>query len=310
LIEETLKSLHRDRLFPIAALETQNQDFYRRVGFEGCSEISAWEASLEDFAIRPSIGLPRIISRSEMMAKIDSFQRAYDRSISNRQGVFLRDLRRWEAIFSFRSNFVTAICENGSEIMGYLILTPPDETGSIEILEAVAENQMVMGFLFQMIENYPGALSARGRINRTGLKDFRIDRMVSAQWDEIPGFMCALADPLEALSVIARGTQASGAISDLKQGLVVRLREGSNDICIKIKHCCHGAHVAQIDGDGGDGDWFETDRHGLIQLVMGCKSPQELAQAGKLKASDSHSLEAASRLFPKIDPFLAPLDSF
>lgn len=294
LLAATVKALYAEMGFPVALLHPVSAPFYRQFGWETASRHVRWLSA-------PS-SLPRYADSDCVRPVQDSDWSAiaalYSAETSGGTGSFARDPRRWQLVRLPVPNRETFVYEQGGRVMGYGVFERYDVLHLLELAGQTAEARRgLVGFLARqpdaLIEwSASPALLDRFGLSRAGLP---LDH----------GVMLRITD-LEAALSLLHSAHFAPVLGETGASLTIH----ASDDCPRNTRPLRLTSDGIVPANDMTGPWLRADIRVLARLYFGDLLPSEAAAEDMLSVDCPQTLLLADHLFPRRNPYVAPLDQF
>ena len=291
LLAATVPALSSELGFSLALLHPVSASFYRRFGWEFASRSVRWLAAPSSLPSSSEAGGVRSVQDCDWLA----IARLYDAETCAGTGSFARDPRRWQLTRLPVPGRETFVYECGGEIAGYCVLERSDV---LLLLEAVGQTADARRGLVGFLARQPDALlewaASPALLNKFGLP-----------WAGLP------LDP----GVMLRIVSLEAALTALHPALyapVLTQHGAALTIHASDDLCPANTRPLRLTPDGVScsadtpAPWLRADIRTLARLYMGDLLPSE----APISVDSPQTLRLADRLFPKREPYVAPLDQF
>jgi predicted acetyltransferase len=233
-------------------------------------------------------------------------------------GAFLRDVRRWQAVEMLTMGRTLAIWQGERGIEAYVAfhVDTRDQKPVIEVHEIVSVSDIGRKAIVGFLAAQEFAQRIAGETNQSSFLELGLDQVPGISVARLPGVMLRIADLEAVLAAIAETGALTGALSQSRSGLTIRVDAGDGP------HFEHPVRMFAIQKEAGptcvamgpadeiDGDWLGGEIGALTQMVCGHASASALHSAGRLRASSYEAVRLAEALFPLTDPYLPLPDLF
>lgn len=294
LLTATVPALYAELGFPVALLHPVSAPFYRRFGWEYSSRQVRWLSAPSSLPPYAEAACVRLASDADWPA-IAALHEAETRGGT---GSFARDSRRWLLIRLPVPGRETVVYEQQGEITGYSISERHDVLHLLEIAGVTEEARRgLVGFFARQPDallewSTSPALLARFGLSCAGLP---LD----------PGVMLRLVD-LEAALTLLHPAHFAPILAEHGASLTLRAED---DLCPQNTRSLRLSADGVFPVSSTNGSWLRADIRVLARLYFGDLLPSEVA-ATALSVDSPQTLLLADRLFPRREPYVAPLDQF
>lgn len=291
LLAATIPALSSELGFPLALLHPVSAPFYHRFGWEYTSRFVRWLAAPSSLPSSPEAGCVRPVQPSDWPA----IARLHDAETRTGTGSFARDFRRWQLIRLPVPDRETFVYERHGEVTGYGVFERSD---ILHLLEMVGQTADARSGLLSFLARQPDALlewqTSPALLDQFGLS-----------WAGLslgPGVMLRIVNLEAALTALHPALYAP-VLTELAAALTI---QATDDLCpantCPLRLTSDGIYPAR----DSSGPWLRADIRTLAQLYLGDLLPSE----APISADSPQTLRLADRLFPRRDPYVAPLDQF
>ena len=295
LLSATLPALRTEIGSPLALLHPISAPFYQRLGWEYVSRQVLWlsaPASLPQYAessqIRPATerDWPAIHSLHDMLTRSGT-------------GSFQRDSRRRRLLEATASGREALVFEEAGEITGYVVWERHDV---LHLLEMLGRTDTARRGLVGFVACQPDAL-VEWAASPALLEGFGLP---AAGLPLAPGVMLRLVDLEAALSAVHPAHYAP-ILAEYSAALTLHARD---------TRCPWNTRPLRLTPDGvcpttpTDGPWLRAGIRILARLYFGDLLPSQAAAENLLGVDSPQTLALADHLFPRREPYVAPLDQF
>ena len=296
LLAATVPALCTEFGFPISLLHPVSAAFYQRFGWEHASRHIRWLSALSSLpqhaeanGVRPAAAedWPAIYRLHEQLTRTDT-------------GAFQRDRPRWQLIQMTVPGRETFVYDCQGEIRGYAVWERHDV---LHLLEMLGRTDDARRGLTGHLARQPDALvewdASSALLHQFGLS--------SAGLTPEPGVMLRIIDLEAALSALHLPHYAP-VLAELGAALTIQaddpLLQSQNTRPLRL------TPEGIFPGTPTDDSWLHADIRILARLYLGDLMPSEAADANALSTDSPQTLALADRLFPRREPYVAPLDQF
>ena len=292
LLAATVPALSAELGFPLALLHPVSAPFYRRFGWEYASRSVRWLAAPASLPNAPDTDYVRPVQDADWPA----IARLHNAETRTDTGSFARDPRRWQIVRLPVPGRETFVSESNGALTGYGILERSDVLHLLEIVGQTEDAQRgLVGFLARQPDALIEWAASPALLDKFGLS-----------WAGLPldpGVMLRLVNLDAALTALHPALYAPVL---MERGATLTIH-GDDDLCpantrpllLTPDGVCSAGGVAS-------GPWLRADIRTLAQLYTGDLLPSE----APVSVDSPQTLRLADRLFPKRDPYVAPLDQF
>ena len=295
LLAATVPALYSEMAFPVALLHPVSAPFYRRFGWELASRSVRWLAAPASLPPHAEAACVRPAQDRDWPA----IAALFDAETGGGTGSFARDTRRWQIVRLPVPNRDTFVYEQSGRVTGYGITERHDVLHLLEIVGGTADARRgLLGFLACRPDALLEWSASPALLERFGLS--------WAGLSADPGVMLRLVDLEAALSVLHPGHFAP-VLGE--QGAALTLF-ADDDLCPRNTRPLRLTSAGVSPAAGTSGPWLRADIRVLARLYLGDLLPSEAADAEALFVDDPQTLLLADRLFPRREPYVAPLDQF
>ena len=308
LIGETLRSIAREFHCPIAALECDRPDYYRRFGFERCSTVYEWDAPPS--ALPGHEGTAHVAQLTPDQAAVVSQQVHHLHAITEDRspGAFQRDGRRWKAIETLTANRRLAVVLRDGKVDAYMAfhVDTSEPAGAIIVHEIVCQNnddgKAMIGFLSQQYN----VARIHAQMSGTQFRELGLEGLAGLNLGLTDGIMLRIVDLPAVIAAYSQSPHWSDSISELKSDLTIRVEDrAAQEQTVEVR-----ISGSEIECDKTDDNCIAGDIGALTQMIVGYASASSLIELGRIRTSSPQCLEFAEALFPPTDIFLGFADRF
>lgn len=291
LLAATVPALYAELGFPVALLHPVSAPFYRRFGWEFASSHVRWLAT-------PS-SLPQSAEAADVRPVLDSDWPAiaalHDAQTRTGTGSFARDSRRWQLVRLPVPGRETFVYVQNGEVAGCCVLERHDILHLLELVGRTAEARRgLVGFLARQADALVEWSASPALLDEFGLS-----------WAGLsldPGVMLRLVDLEAALSALHLVHYAP-LLTELDTTLTI---QATDELCPQNTRPLCLTPDGVFARKSVIGPWLHADIRTLARLYSGDLLPSEAGIA----ADSPQTLQLADRLFPRREPYVAPLDQF
>ncbi len=305
LLSATVPALYAELRFPVALLHPVSAPFYRRFGWEYASRHVRWLSAPSSLPQHAALGCVRPALDADWPA-IAALHEAETRGGT---GSFARDSRRWQLIRLPVPGRETVVYEQQGEtqqgetqqgeITGYSISERHDVLHLLELAGVTEEARRgLVGFLSRQADALLEWSTAPALLDRFGLS--------CAGLPLDPGVMLRLVDLEAALRLLHPGHFAPRLAA---HGTSLTL-SAEDDLCPQNTRPLRLTADGVFPADTTNGPWLRADIRVLARFYFGDLLPSEAATDHALSVDSPQTLLLADRLFPRRNPYVAPLDQF
>jgi len=281
--------------FPVSLLHPISAPFYQKLGWECASRQIRWLAA--------PVSLPSCAEadgvRPALSGDWPAIEALHDALTRTGTGSFQRDSRRWQLIQMPVPGREAFVCEHRGEITGYCIYERHDALHLLEMAGSTEDARRgLVGFLAQQSDALIEWAASPARLAQFGLS-----------WAGLPlepGIMLRIVD-LEAALSLLHPVHFEPALAEIGATLTL---QAADALCPQNTRPLRLTAAGIQPGTLGDGPWFHADIRMMARLYFGDLLPSEAAAANLLVADSPQTLYFADRLFPRREPYIAPLDQF
>ncbi len=277
--------------FPVALLHPVSAPFYRRFGWEYASRHVRWLAAPSSLPSSAKADCVRPASDSDWPA----IAALHDAETRADTGAFQRDPRRWQLIRLPVPGREAFVYEQHGQIVGYAVWERQDV---LHLLEMIGRTEDARRGLLGFLARQPDALiewpTSPALLDRFGLS-----------WAGLgldPGVMLRIVDLEAALSTLHPALYAP-VLAELGTTLTI---SAGDDLCPQNTRPLRLTPDGIVSAGAVDAPWLRADIRVLARLYLGELLPSEAA----LTVDSPQTLRLADRLFPRREPYVAPLDQF
>lgn len=295
LLAATVPALPTEIGFPVALLHPVSAPFYRQFGWEYASRHVRWLSAPSSLPSSAEADCVRPAQDGDWTA----ITRLHDAETSGGTGSFARDSRRWQLIRLPIPGRETVVYEQQGAIIGYGIFERHDV---LHLLEIAGGTETARRGLLGFLARQPDALI------EWSASPALLDHF-SLSWAGLPldpGVMLRLVD-LEAALSLLHPAHFAPILSEWGAALTI---QADDDLCPQNMHPLHLTAGGVLPAGSKDGPWLRADIRILARLYSGDLLPSEAAAEDTLLADSPQTLRLADRLFPRREPYVAPLDQF
>ena len=295
LLKETLPALFTEFDFPVSLLHPISAPYYRKFGWEYASRHVRWLSAPASLPQHPEAACVRPATAADWPA----IQALHDELTRAGTGTFQRDFFRWRLIqmpFPGRETFVY---EAHGVITGYGVWERHDVLHLLELQAQTADAQHgLVGFLARQPDALVEWSTSPALLEQFGLS--------SAGLLLEPGVMLRIVDLAAALSTL-HPVHFAPVLSELGTSLTLH---ANDDLCLQNTHPLRLTFSGVFLTAYPEAPWLRADVRILARLLFGDLLPSEAAASGLLTVDSLRTLDTANRLFPRREPYVAPLDQF
>lgn len=294
LLAETVPAL-RSEGFAVSLLHPVSAPFYQELGWEYASRQVRWmsaPASLPDCAEADSV-------RPAQSGDWPAIEALHDTLTRTGTGSFQRDPRRWQLIqmpVPGREAFVYA---HQGYITGYCLWDRHDVLHLLEMAGSTEDARRGMvGFLARQPDALVEWAASPSLLDQFGLP-----------WAGLtpePGVMLRIID-LEAALSLLHPVYFAPVLTALGTTLAIHAADA---LCPQNTRplCLMADSVTPA--TTSDGPWLQADIRVMARLYFGDLLPSKAAAENLLTVDSPQTLHVADCLFPRREPYVAPLDQF
>lgn len=291
LLAATVPALWSELGFPLALLHPVSAPFYRRLGWEYASQSVRWLSAPGSLPSSANAGCVRPARSSDWPV----IARLHEAATCADTGAFARDSRRWQIARLPVPSRETVVFEHGGKVTGYCIFERQDVLHLLEMVGRTAEARHgLVGFLARQPDALLEWPASPALLNEFGLS-----------WAGLsldPGVMLRIVSLEAALSALHLALYAP-ILAERGKTLTIH---AADDLCPQntrpLRLTPDGVYPAETAG----GPWLRADIRVLSQLYLGDLLPSKSA----VSVDSPQTLRLADRLFPRREPYVAPLDQF
>ena len=294
LLAATVPALYAALGFPVALLHPVSAPLYRRFGWEYASRHVRWLSAPSSLPPSAEAACVRPVSDADWPA----IYALHDAETRTGTGAFARDTRRWQLVRLPVSGREAFVYEQQGGITGYGISERHDV---LHLLELAGQTEDARRGLVGFLARLPDALI------EWSASPALLDRF-SLSWAGLPldpGVMLRIVD-LEAALSLLHPAHFAPILAELGTALSIH---ADDDLCPQNTRPLRLAADGVFPAGGRDGSWLRADIRTLARLYLGDLLPSEAA-AHALTVDSPKTLSLADRLFPRREPYVAPLDQF
>ncbi len=295
LLAATVPALYAGLGFPVALLHPVSAPFYQKLGWDYASRQVRW--------LSVPASLPRFPEAAYVRPALDSDWPAiaalHDAQTRGGTGSFQRDKRRWQLIRLPAPGREVFVYEQSGAITGYCVWERQDV---LHLLEMEAGADDARRGLAGWVARQPDALvewaASEAQLDAFGLS--------GAGLTPDPGVMLRIVNLQAALAHLHPALYAP----------VLAQRSTALTVCADDALCPENTQPLRLTAGGIapvdriDGPWLHADIRVWARLYFGDLLPSDAAAQDLLAADDPQTLFLADRLFPRRQPYVAPLDQF
>lgn len=291
LLAATVPALFSELGFPLALLHPVSAPFYRRFGWEFASRSIRWLSAPSSLPSGPEAGGVRPVQTSDWPA----IARLYDTETNTSTGAFARDFRRWQLIRLPVPDREIFVYERNGEVVGYGILEHSDVLHILELIGLTPDARRgLVGFLARQPDALLEWQASPALLDTFGLS-----------WAGLgldPGVMLRIVNLEAALTALHPALYAP-VLTELGATLTIHPED---DLCPENTRPLRLTPDGVCLSSDSSGPWLRADIRTLAQLYLGDLLPSE----APISADCPQTLRLADQLFPKREPYIAPLDQF
>ena len=294
LLAATVPALRTDG-FPIALLHPISAPFYRRLGWEYASRHVRWLSAPSSLPRHAEADCVRPASAADWPA----IHHLHDEFTRSGTGSFQRDARRRQLIQMPIPGRETFVYERQGRTSGYCVLERHDV---LHLLEMAGQTEDARRGLVGQLACQPDAL-IEWPASPALLDQFHLS------WAGLtpePGVMLRIVD-LEAALRRLHPAHYAPTLAELTATLTIA---AADELCAEntrpLTLTAHGI----VPAADVRGPWLRADIRILARLYLGDLLPSEAASQNALAVDSPQALLLADRLFPRREPYVAPLDQF
>lgn len=295
LLAATVPALYAELGFPVALLHPVSAPFYRRFGWEYASRHLRWLSAPSSLPPCAEAGCVRPVSDFDWPA-IAALHEAETRSGT---GSFARDARRWLLLRLPVPGRETFVYEQQGEMTGYGIVERHDV---LHLLELAGRTEDARRGLVGFLARQPDALI------EWSTSPMLLDRF-GLPWAGLPldpGVMLRIVD-LEAALTLLHPAHFAPVLAEHSASLTLC---ADDDLRPQNTRPLRLSSDGVLPTNGISGPWLRADIRVLARFYFGDWLPSEAAAESAAWADSPQTLLLADRLFPRRNPYAAPLDQF
>ena len=295
LLSATVPALYADLRFPVALLHPVSAPFYRRFGWEYASRHVRWLSAPSSLPPCAEAACVRLAEDADWPA----ITAQHDAETRDGTGAFARDARRWQLLRLPVPGRETFVYAQQGVISGYCVVERHDVLHLLELVGLTEDARRgLVGFLARL----PDALI------EWSASPALLDRF-SLSWAGLgldPGVMLRIVN-LEAALTLLHPAHFAPVLAE--HGAALTIYAADDD-------CPQNTRPLRLTADGvfpagsRDGSWLRADIRILARFYLGDLLPSEAAAENALTVDGPQTLLLADRLFPRRNPYVAPLDQF
>ncbi len=295
LLAATVPALYAEMGFPVALLHPVSAPFYRRFGWEHASRHVRWLSAPSSLPTRPEAACVRPASDADWPA----IAALHDTETRTETGAFQRDARRWQLVRLPVPGREAFVYERRGAVLGYGVIERHDVLHLLELVGATEEARHgLVGFLAHQPDALLEWSTSPALLDRFGLS--------WAGLDLDPGVMLRILD-LEAALFLLHPAHFAPILGEIGASLTIAAEDA---LCPQNTRPLRLAADGVFPADGIGGSWLRADIRTLARLYLGDLLPSEAAAGDALAVDSPRTLLLADRLFPRREPYVAPLDQF
>ncbi|MDR3709372.1 MAG: GNAT family N-acetyltransferase [Capsulimonadaceae bacterium] len=319
LIRQTVRTAYGEFGYALAALESDQPAFYRRLGFEPCSTVVAWSAAPGALPESPLAASVTILQPDVLALESLRIHALYHEAAASQSGVFQRDERRWEVIDTLATGRTVAVwrdADGGLAAYVAFVKNNGDAEAGWTITEMAAKDDVGRRALVGFLARQTAVRRISGRMSRSAFVEFGLDRIAGVTHENQDGVMLRILNLQAVLESLARSAEFAGRLATAEAGFTICVdNEDFPAAPVRLRLFTvadeRGANRAVITpADELDGDCLAGDIGALTQLVLGYAPASLLKTAGRVRATTARAIDIAEQLFPPADIFLATPDRF
>ncbi len=295
LLAATVPALYTEMSFPVALLHPVSAPFYQRFGWEFASRHVRWLSAPSSLPQHSEAAYVRPVQGGDWPA----IAALHDAETSSRTGSFARDTRRWQLIRLPVPNRETFVYEQGGAIAGYSVFERHDVLHLLEFVGRTAEARRgLVGFLARQSDALIEWSASPALLDHFGLS-----------WAGLPldpGVMLRIIDLEAALSSL-HSEHFAPILGEMGASLAIYT---SDDLCPRNTRPLRLTSEGVFPTDSPAGPWLRAGIRVLARLCFGDLLPSEATAENALSVDSPQTLLLADRLFPRREPYVAPLDQF
>ncbi len=295
LLAATVPALYSEMGFPVALLHPVSAPFYQRFGWEFASRSVRWLSAPSSLPPYAEAGCVRAVRDTDWPA----IAALHDGATGQETGSFARDPRRWQLIRLPVPNREVFVYEQSGQVTGYGVTERHDILHLLEIVGVTEDARRgLIGFLARQADALLEWSASSALLDRFGLS-----------WAGLslnPGVMLRIVD-LEAALSLLHSDHFAPILSG--QGAALTLF-ADDELCVRNTRPLRLTSDGVSPASSASGSWLRADIRVLARLYSGDLLPSEAAVTDRLSADSPQTLLLADRLFPRRDPYVAPLDQF
>lgn len=296
LLTATVPALYSEMGFPVALLHPVSAPFYRRFGWEFASRSVRWLSAPSSLPQNPEAACVRPAQDFDWPA----IAALHDDETSGGTGSFARDTRRWQIVRLPVPNREAFVYEQGGRVTGYGVFERHDVLHLLELVSLTEDARRgLVGFLARQPDALIEWSVSPALLDRFGLS-----------WAGLPldpGVMLRIVD-LEAALSLLHLKHFAPVLG--KTGTSLTIHADGDDDCPQNTRPLRLAPSSVFPTNDVTGPWLRADIHVLARLYFGDHLPSEAAAEAALFVDSPQTLLLADRLFPRRNPYVAPLDQF
>ena len=291
LLAATVPALFCELGFPLALLHPVSAPFYRRFGWEYASRSVRWLSAPASLPNAPDTDCVRPVQDADWPA----IACLYDAETCTETGSFARDPRRWQIVRLPVPGRETFVSESNGALTGYGVLERSDVLHLLEMVGQTADARRgLLGFLARQPDALIEWAASPALLGKFGLS-----------WAGLPldpGVMLRLVNLEAALTALHPALYAP-VLTAFGATLTIH---ADDDLCPANTRPLRLTPDGVYPANETSGPWLRADIQTLARLYTGDLLPSE----APVSADSPQTLRLADRLFPKRDPYVAPLDQF
>ena len=295
LLSSTVPALYAELGFPMALLHPVSAPFYRRFGWEYASRHVRWLSAPSSLPRDAEAGCVRPASDADWPA----IAALHEAETCAGTGAFARDARRWLLIRLPVPGREVFVYEQQGQMTGYCITERHDVLHLLELVGVTEEARRgLVGFLARQPDALIEWSASPALLDRFGLS-----------WAGLPldpGVMLRLVD-LEAALTLLHPAHFAPILAEHGAALTVHAED---DLCPQNTRPLRLTSDGVFPAGPTNGPWLRADIRVLARLYFGDWLPSEAAAESAAWADSPQTLLLADRLFPRREPYVAPLDQF
>ena len=295
LLRATILALYIEIGLPVSLLHPLSAPFYQQLGWEYASRQVRWLAAPASLPACAEADLVRPASDNDWPV----IRALHDTQTRTGTGSFARDDRRWQLIQLPVPGREAFVHEHQGRITGYCVWERHDVLHLLEMEGSTDDARRgLVGFLARQPDALVEWTASPALLTQFGLS-----------WAGLtpePGVMLRIVNLESALSLLHPAHYAP-ALAELGATLTVH---SADSLCPENTRPLRLTADGVTPGAPGDSPRLYADIRVWARLYFGDLLPSDAAAENLLAVDSPQTLQLADRLFPRREPYVAPLDQF